>query len=262
MADLSLITKEEWVLLEELNLDIYETPISQILSRTLDKCHGLIDYSHSLTYLIRYENSQQTSFQYESPDIPPQYLRLYVEKFIMTDYINWYTRSPKTAVFRESDIVPNSIRLNSEFMANWMMPIGLYHGAGMIVGHSGIKYAGLFLYRNEGEPDFSDRDIQLLRVIHERLSRKFHNHFPSGLPTDGLSHSSSNIITLDARLTAREKELLSCIDSGILRSQMADHLCITENTLNKHLANIYRKLGVNSFEHLLQIIKAHTDEMR
>lgn len=260
MNYLSLITKEEWAILEDLNLDIYDTPITQILPRTLEKCRALIDYSHSLTYLIRYENGQQTSFQYESPDIPQQYLRLYVEKFIMTDYINWYTRSPKTSVFRESDIVPDSIRLNSEFMADWMMPIGLYHGAGMIVSRSGIKYAGLFLYRNEGEPNFSDRDMQILRVIHERLSHKFHNHFPSGLPTEGLNPSSANIITIDARLTAREKEILSCIDSGILRSHMAEHLCITENTLNKHLANIYRKLGVNSFEHLIQIIKAHSTD--
>lgn len=87
MNDLSLITKEEWVILEDLNLDIYDTPITQILPRTLEKCRALIDYSHSLTYLIRYENGQQTSFQYESPDIPQQYLRLYVEKFIMTDRI-------------------------------------------------------------------------------------------------------------------------------------------------------------------------------
>ena len=41
---------------------------------------------------------------------------------------------------------------------------------------------------------------------------------------------------------------------------MAEHLCITENTLNKHFANIYRKLGVNSFEHLIQIIKARSTD--
>lgn len=30
MNDLSLITKEEWVILEDLNLDIYDTPITQL----------------------------------------------------------------------------------------------------------------------------------------------------------------------------------------------------------------------------------------
>ncbi len=36
MNDLSLITKEEWAILEDLNLDIYDTPITQILPRTLE----------------------------------------------------------------------------------------------------------------------------------------------------------------------------------------------------------------------------------
>ena len=74
------LSEKDWVILEELNLLIYETPTSQVLQTLLTKINEVIDYSHSLSYLIRYEDSQQTSFQYESPDIPQPYLRLYVEK--------------------------------------------------------------------------------------------------------------------------------------------------------------------------------------
>ncbi|MDD5927268.1 MAG: LuxR C-terminal-related transcriptional regulator [Firmicutes bacterium] len=250
------LSEKDWVILEELNLLIYETPTSQVLQTLLTKINEVIDYSHSLSYLIRYEDSQQTSFQYESPDIPQPYLRLYVEKFIMTDYINWYVRSPEKPVFRESDIVPDSIRLNSYFFAEWMMPIGLYHGAGMIISRNGIKYAGLFLYRSENEPNFSERDIEILRIINERLSRKFYNSFPNGILTEEIGNNANNVLTIDKRLTDKEREILSYIASGMLRTNLSYQLHITENTLNKHLANIYKKLNINTFEQLIQMLKA------
>ena len=256
MSDNILLTNKEWLILEELNLLIYETPTHQILQNLLPRLNELIDYSHSLTYLIRYENGEQTSFQYESPDIPDPYLRLYVEKFIMTDYINWYVRSPEKPVFRESDIVPDSIRLNSYFMAKWMMPIGLYHGAGMIISRNGIKYAGLFLYRSESEPNFSDKDIDILRILNERLSRKFYSTFPNAILTEDIERNANNILTFDKRLTDKEREILSYIESGMLRTNLSYQLHITENTLNKHLANIYKKLNINTFEQLLQMLNA------
>ncbi len=250
------IGKNDWYLLEDLNLSIYDTPANQLLPSLLTEFKPLIDYSHSLSYLIRYENGTQTSFQYESPDIPQPYLRLYVEKFIMIDYINWYTRSAEKTVFRESDIVPDTVRLNSSFMEKWMMPIGLYHGAGMIVSRNGIKYAGIFLYRGEDEPDFSDRDIEILEVVNERLCRKFYESYPHGLFGDAIEGNGGNILSFDAQLTDREREIITCIDAGALRASLASQLHITENTLNKHLANIYRKLNINTFEQLIQMLKA------
>ncbi|MFQ7158244.1 MAG: LuxR C-terminal-related transcriptional regulator [Ruthenibacterium sp.] len=41
----------------------------------------------------------------------------------------------------------------------------------------------------------------------------------------------------------------------MLRSELCDKLFITENTLNKHFDNIYKKLNINSYEELLQLIK-------
>jgi DNA-binding NarL/FixJ family response regulator len=50
----------------------------------------------------------------------------------------------------------------------------------------------------------------------------------------------------DYGLTAREKELLQLVTSGLTRQQIADKLFISFHTVTTHLKNIYSKLHVNS----------------
>lgn len=47
-----------------------------------------------------------------------------------------------------------------------------------------------------------------------------------------------------AQLTAREREILLLIASGINNSQIADNLNISRNTVKTHLYNIYNKINV------------------
>lgn len=46
-------------------------------------------------------------------------------------------------------------------------------------------------------------------------------------------------------LTVRENEMLVCIIKGYSNKEIADKLFVSENTVKKHLNNIYSKLGVS-----------------
>jgi DNA-binding NarL/FixJ family response regulator len=47
-------------------------------------------------------------------------------------------------------------------------------------------------------------------------------------------------------LTAREQEVLALLADGMTNSQLAEVLFISERTANRHVSNIFTKLGVHN----------------
>lgn len=58
-------------------------------------------------------------------------------------------------------------------------------------------------------------------------------------------------------LTRREKQILRLIAHGLSDKSIAWMLAISENTVNFHLKNIYRKLGVHNRTDATVIVVAH-----
>ena len=53
-------------------------------------------------------------------------------------------------------------------------------------------------------------------------------------------------IAYPSRLTAREVEVLRLIAAGRSNREMAEALCRSERTVERHIENIYRKIGAHS----------------
>jgi DNA-binding NarL/FixJ family response regulator len=49
-----------------------------------------------------------------------------------------------------------------------------------------------------------------------------------------------------ARLSAREREVLAALADGLTNMELAERLFISERTANRHLSNIFTKLGVRN----------------
>lgn len=56
-------------------------------------------------------------------------------------------------------------------------------------------------------------------------------------------------------LSKRETEVLLQLLEDKKRKEIADELCVTENTVKKHISNIFAKLEINSRKELLQKVK-------
>lgn len=55
-------------------------------------------------------------------------------------------------------------------------------------------------------------------------------------------------------LTFREKEIVALVEKGFSYKQMSDEIFVTTYTINYHLKNIYKKLGIHSKSELLSKI--------
>ena len=63
---------------------------------------------------------------------------------------------------------------------------------------------------------------------------------------DGSTLLLSDLPSCEVRLTAREREVMRCVEDGLSNSEIARELWIQPTTVRKHLENIFTKLGVGS----------------
>jgi len=80
--------------------------------------------------------------------------------------------------------------------------------------------------------------MQLHRMITCRLS--------AGASAQTKTTSAAKELLNTKRLTTRESEVLTLVASGYTRPEVAEALKISRNTAAKHVANIYRKLEIES----------------
>lgn len=58
----------------------------------------------------------------------------------------------------------------------------------------------------------------------------------------------------EAKLSARELEVLGMLAKGRSRAYMAEELCLSENTVRGHVSRLYGKVGVHSREELYRLL--------
>ena len=63
---------------------------------------------------------------------------------------------------------------------------------------------------------------------------------------DGSARLLSEPPSTEDRLTAREREVMRCVEDGLSNAEIARELWIQPTTVRKHLENIFAKLGVRS----------------
>lgn len=128
-------------------------------------------------------------------------------------------------------IVPSA---GFEILRDVCRPVGLDEQLAIPYQLSGVTHRSFLLSRT-GE-DFSDEDLDLARRIQPLIA---------AVGRQCAMLQGSDAVSAPAGLTGRELTVLQQLRDGRTAHAIAHRLGISPRTVHSHLANLYRKLGVN-----------------
>lgn len=109
------------------------------------------------------------------------------------------------------------------------------------------RRAGISLVVNRSRPGFTRRDRAVLELVTAYLRQRIHrrNRRHAALTR---SRQSSHLRATEAlsTLTARERQVLDHLVLGATNREISRGLAISERTVEKHLEQVFRKLGVTN----------------
>jgi DNA-binding CsgD family transcriptional regulator len=150
--------------------------------------------------------------------------------------VQYHSSHPGGGACRISDLVaPRDFR-RREIYADYYRRIGIDHVIAVPVVASPNLVMSYVL--NRSGPDFSDAEKSLLDRMRPALANLYR------FATMSLPRSAR--VARDWKLTAREDEVLQWVAAGKTDRQIAAILGTSVRTVQKHLANSYRKLGVEN----------------
>lgn len=169
-------------------------------------------------------------------------------------YTLWMSHAAETMVVRDSEVLAGDNR----FAARSYREVYLHHGivdcVQMNIAWGGQTLGRLALYRTREEGLFTEQDTFYLRAManHVNLAwgRCLREKTRRESTADGRSMEE---LTSAYQLTRREEEILGMVFQKMNNEEILERIAISQNTLHKHLQNLYRKCGVSSRLELLKL---------
>lgn len=169
-----------------------------------------------------------------SPDFERDFIYEYDMQFKNISYKSWIHSEGKSFVYRDIDVIPNFIDAQSQYYLQYVAKYGFKHVLNCEFAYENKNIGLLTIYRCEGKRDYSNEEIELIKLI---------------IPHVTLSLVNSNDVSFTELaggvivLTKRETEIIALVAEGLSNGEIANRLFISASTVKKHLNNIFQKTG-------------------
>lgn len=246
----------DWIVLNHIIYQIHSMEdLTEMRTMLVEQLKILFDYDSADFWLASPEGDHSfvdPVFYNESPDVRETYM----EKLYSLDYAKGLILSGKNMIYRETDIIADEERMKTEYYNAYFKPAGWHHGLNLVLSHHQKFLGVLAFYRKTGKPNFEYEDIFVLEMLKDHLDFRL----SKSMSKDDFSKNkmSVNECVRHYNLTRREETILLYLLSGEQNESICETLCITNNTLKKHILNLYRKLGINSRMQLFKCIKTES----
>ena len=239
----------DWILLNSIIYKIYTMEnFNQMRQQFLEQIKMLIDFDSADFYLASPNGEEKLAmpvFCNCEDDLSELYDNI--------DYSRGILYSGKSLIYRETDIISDEARVETEYYQKVYKPNNWHYSLQMILARDKQFVGVVTFYRTIGKDNFQYDDIFLLDMLKDHLAFRLYQQKKSGdLLEEKLTVTAA---TEKYELTRREQTILQLLMAGKLNLEICDELTITENTLKKHILNIYRKLGIKNRVQMFKMIK-------
>jgi len=239
----------DWILLNSIIYKIYTmNNMDDMRTQFLEQMKMLIDFDSADFHLASPNGEEKLTapvlFNCEE-DMSAAYDEL--------DYSRGILYSGKTLIYRETDIISDEKRVETDYYKKVYKANNWHYSLQMVLARKKEFVGVVTFYRTIGKDDFAYDDIFILDLLKDHLAFRLYQHKQSGcLLGEKLSVSAA---AKQFALTRREETILRLLMEGRDNVFICETLVITENTLKKHILNLYRKLGIKNRVSLFKMIK-------
>lgn len=248
------LKENEWNTINKILLELYDLDnIKEFSVKLLKMFRMLIPYSQG--YFIMFDNCQRINLANSSNiGMTDDEWDKYVNNFFDKDYINYiFDFASDTVTYRDTDILEDKIRKNTEFYQEFLRPHSIPYGSGIILIKDGGILGVINLFRSASLGDFSDKDIHVLEILKQHLANIAHRLLTQSMDNEKTSNDKIADLIEEIGLSAREVEVMEFMNKGYSNAEISDELVISLSTVKKHIYNIYTKAGVRSRTQLIAL---------
>lgn len=246
---LKTLETNDWLVMNSIIYKIYTTgDFDAMWTQFLEQIKTVIDFDSADFYLAssnEKENLERPVFLNCDEDLSDIYENM--------DYSRGIMFSGRSMVYRETDIISDEKRVQTEYYQRVYKPNNWHYALQMIFGRNKHFLGVVTLYRTIGKEDFTYEDVFLMDMLKDHMAYRLSQDRNNQMTSQEKLTLTQAVKTYD--LTKREQTILQLLLQGMENTEICDRLSITVNTLKKHILNIYRKLGIRNRVQMFKLIK-------
>lgn len=250
--------KNSFLMINDLIYDLYScTSLNEIKAKFLLRLKMVIPYSYA-SILLRDTTTEPDTIRLTSPVcIPDSFCEAENEymKVADEDHLLWLLHSREPRLVRESDLLEDQQRLNSPLYVHCYRKFQIFDSMQYAIVCKQELLGILTLFRTEKDVPFTNDDMFFLQALGMHLNTVLYQILHRQPETTDLSELLSWLKN-EFHLTNRELQISEQVFQFRNNDEIAASLDIRENTLQKHLQNIFRKTNVTSRWELLRISRS------
>lgn len=246
-----MLEVNDWIIINSLTYKIHFIDDTDEMRETIMKQIGdIISFDSASFYVTKSlsckELEKPLGINYSREDMMD-----YLTVFKDVDYSKGLMTTGKNIVYRESDIISNSVRVNSEYYRKVYTSHNWHYSLHLNISCNEEFLGVLSFFRNRDKNDFQYRDVFALDMIKDHLALRLYRDAKNR----ELGKFSVTELSREVNLTSRETGILEHLIKAESITEISTRLSIAETTVKKHIANIYKKSGVISRVQLLNLIR-------